>query len=88
MTRGINVTFGSGDVFRDLGFSKAEAAEALTKSELIAAIAEAIVHRELTQVEAAKRCRTNSATLAKVMRGRMENITIDQLTVWLAALGR
>jgi hypothetical protein len=36
----------------------------------------------------ARRCRTDQPTLSKVLRGRMESVTIDRLTVWLIALGR
>lgn len=88
MTSEIKVTPSSGNVFRDLGFTEAEAEEALAKSELIAAIAKTITHRKLTQIEAAKRCRTDQPTLSKVLRGRMESVTIDRLAAWLTALGR
>ncbi|MCK6451312.1 MAG: helix-turn-helix domain-containing protein [Alphaproteobacteria bacterium] len=79
---------GSDNIFRDLGFSKAEAEEALAKSELIAAIDETIRRRRLTQSEAAKLCETDQPTLSKVLRGRMESVTIDRLAAWLNALGR
>ena len=79
---------GSGNVFRDLGFSAAEAAELAVKSALIDAITDTIEQRELTQKEAAKLCGTDQPTLSKVLRGRMESVTIDRLTGWLTALGR
>ena len=88
MTRPIKVTRSSGNVFRDLGFSEAEAEEAIAKSDLIAAIASTIERRKLTQVDAARLCRTDQPTLSKVLRGRMESVTIDKLTAWLTALGR
>lgn len=79
----------SGDnIFRDLGFDQAEAAEALAKSELISAIAQTIRRRRLTQSEAARLCRTDQPTLSKVLSGRMESVTIDRLAAWLTALGR
>jgi predicted XRE-type DNA-binding protein len=78
----------SGNVFADLGFTPAEAAELTAKSRLITAIAETIKRRRLTQQEAARRCATDQPTLSKVLRGRMESVTIDRLTVWLMALGR
>ena len=31
---------------------------------------------------------TDQPTLSKVLRGRMESVTIDRLTIWLMALGR
>jgi len=88
MSKKIPVVFGSGDVFRDLGFSPAEAAELNAKRALIDAIADTIARRKLTQAAAAKLCRTDQPTLSKVLRGRMESVTIDRLAAWLTALGR
>jgi len=79
---------GSGNVFRDMGFSAGEAAELSVKSSLIDAISETIEQRKLTQQEAAKICGTDQPTLSKVLRGRMESVTIDRLAGWLTALGR
>ena len=78
----------SGNVFEDIGFTPAEAAELTAKSMLITAIGETIEKRKLTQKEAAQRCGTDQPTLSKVLRGRMESVTIDRLTAWLTALGR
>ena len=78
----------SGNVFADMGFTPAEAAELTAKSRLIQAIDETIKRRKLTQLEAARRCGTDQPTLSKVLRGRMESVTIDRLTAWLTALGR
>src|SRR5271163_3344285 len=78
----------SGNIFADIGFTPAEAAELTAKSRLITAIGETIKRRNLTQLEAARRCGTDQPTLSKVLRGRMESVTIDRLTAWLTALGR
>jgi predicted XRE-type DNA-binding protein len=78
----------SGNVFADMGFTSAEAAELTVKSRLITAIDETIKRSRLTQLEAARRCHTDQPTLSKVLRGRMESVTIDRLTAWLTALGR
>jgi predicted XRE-type DNA-binding protein len=78
----------SGNVFRVLGFSPAEAAELTVKSSLIDAIREIIEQRGLTQKEAAKLCNTDQPTLAKVLNGRMKSGTIERLAAWLTALGR
>jgi predicted XRE-type DNA-binding protein len=79
---------GSGNIFEDLGFSPAETAELAAKSMLITVLRETIERRELTQKEAAQRCHTDQPTLSKVLRGRMESVTIDRLAAWLTALGR
>lgn len=84
----ISVRRGSGNVFRDLGFSAAEASELAAKSSLIDAISDTIGRRGLTQKEAAKLCNTDQPTLSKVLNGRMESVTIDRLAAWLTALGR
>lgn len=78
---------GSGDVFRDIGFTASEAAELSTKSALIDAIAETMKRRKLTQKDAAAMAGTDQPTLSKVLRGRMESLTIDRLANWLIALG-
>src|ERR1700688_4113036 len=78
----------NGNVFADIGFTPAEAAELTAKSRLISAIGETIKRRKLTQHEAARRCGTDQPTLSKVLRGRMESVTIDRLTAWLTGLGR
>ena len=78
----------SGNVFADMGFSPAEAAELTVKSALITSIGDTIKARKLTQQEAARLCSTDQPTLSKVLRGRMESVTIDRLTAWLTALGR
>ena len=85
-----DITFekSSGNVFVDLGFSAEEAAELTVKSTLIATLNDTIKQRKLTQKAAAALCHTDQPTLSKVMRGRMESVTIDRLAAWLTALGR
>jgi len=78
----------SGNVFADIGFTPAEAAELTAKSSMIMAIKGAIEQRKLTQQEAAGLCGTDQPTLSKVFRGRMGSVTIDRLASWLNALGR
>jgi predicted XRE-type DNA-binding protein len=78
----------SGNVFADIGFTPAEAAELAAKSGMIIAIKDTIEQRKLTQQEAARLCGTDQPTLSKVFRGRMESVTIDRLASWLNALGR
>ena len=66
-----------GNVFADIGFTPAEAAELTAKSSLIIAIKDTIEQRKLTQQEAARLCGTDQPTLSKVFRGRMESVTIS-----------
>ena len=84
---GVSYETGSGDVFADLGIAPEEAAELNMKSTLISAIRETIAKRGLTQ-KAAALCGTDQPTLSRVLRGRMESVTIDRLAAWLTLLGR
>ena len=77
----------SGNVFADLGFDEIEAEELAAKSDLIALLTRAMRQRKLTQREAAVLCGTDQPTLSKVLRGRLESVTIDRLTRWIVALG-
>ncbi|MDR3424893.1 MAG: helix-turn-helix transcriptional regulator [Alphaproteobacteria bacterium] len=88
MNDDLSITRGSGNVFLDIGFSEEEAAELLVKSKLIIAIDETIEKRQLSQKKAAEICHTDQPTLSKVLRGRMESVTIDRLASWLTLLGR
>jgi len=58
------------------------------KSGLITTISDTMRARELTRPEAARLCGTDQTTLSKVLRGRMESMTIDKLAAWRNALGR
>jgi predicted XRE-type DNA-binding protein len=78
----------SGDVFIDIGFTPEEAAELRAKADLISAIDDTIRRRKLTQVKAARLCGTDQPTLSKILRGRVESVTIDRLAGFLTALGR
>jgi predicted XRE-type DNA-binding protein len=78
----------SGNVVVDMGFSPAEAAALTVKSSLITAISDTIKEREPTQKDAARLCNIDQPTLSKVLRGRMESVTIDRLAAWLTALGQ
>jgi len=76
----------SGNVFADIGFTPAEAAELTAKSSLIIAIKDTIEQRKLTQQEAAQLCGTDQPTLSKVFRGRMESVTSTALRAGLTRL--
>lgn len=66
----------------------AESGELPVRATLITAIAETMSVRGLSQVQAAKLCRTDQPTLSKVLRGRTMSVTLDKLVGWLLALGR
>jgi predicted XRE-type DNA-binding protein len=57
------------------------------RSHLISTIAGTIESCDLSQVQAAELCGTDQPTLSKVLRGRMESVTLDKLCAWALALG-
>src|ERR1041384_758155 len=69
MTRA-TVTKGSGNVFRDLGFSEEKSAELILKSSLLQALQETIKGREWKQVEAATQLGIDQAKVSKLLAGQ------------------
>lgn len=57
------------------------------RARLRAVLAEAVAARDLSQTRAAELCRTDQPTMSKVISGRTDSVTIDQLVRWLSALG-
>jgi predicted XRE-type DNA-binding protein len=78
----------AGNVFEDIGFTPAEAAELTAKTTLMMAIKSAMQQRQLTQTEAVRLCGTDQPALSKALSGRLESVTIDCLSIWLTASGR
>ena len=62
--------------------------QAHVRGQLVAVIAETMADRGLSQVQAARLCRTDQPTLSKVLRGRTDSVSLDKLVGWLLALGR
>ncbi len=82
------VTKGTGNVFRDLGFSDEKAAELMLKSSLLLAIQETIREQGWKQAEAAERLGVDQAKISKLLAGRMAGFSVERLVNWLAKLGR
>ena len=76
-----------GNVFLDIGFDEIEAEELAVKTDLISIVGLAIKERKLTQRDAAKICGTHQTTLSKILSGKLDSITLDQLAKWIVALG-
>ena len=79
----LEYTIGSGNVFKDLGFPNAE--EMLAKAELAHNITCVIKDRNLTQQQAAKITGTSQAKISDVVRGNLDQFTIDRLIKMLMA---
>ena len=79
------VTFGSGNVFADLGVPNAE--EHLAKSRLVAKITDVIRNRGLTQAEAADLTGVAQPKISGLMRGQFRDFSSDRLCRMLNKLG-
>jgi predicted XRE-type DNA-binding protein len=84
MGRKIEVVFGSGNVFADLGLSNPEMR--LTKAMLAIRIADLIEDRGLTQSQAAARLGIDQPKISNLLRGRLRGFSMDRLMVFLNAL--
>jgi len=78
---------GSGNVFQDLGFPKAEAAHLLIRADLMIKIEQTLRARGLTQAKAAKLLKVSQPRISDLMRGRVNLFSIDSLVDMLARLG-
>src|SRR5438067_13077396 len=80
------VTPGGGNVFADLGFPPAEAADLKVKAELTRQIHNRIKALGLTQVRAAARLGLSQPDVSKLMNGRHTGFSVDRLLTLLNAL--
>ena len=83
----IGVTSSTGNVFRDLGFSKEESEHLLIRADLLIQVQKAIVSRRLKQAEAAKILRVTQPRVSDLLRGRIDLFSTDSLIDMLARLG-
>ena len=82
------VTKGSGNIFRDLGFSEERSAELILKSSLLQALQETIRDRGWKQVETASRLGIDQAKVSKLLAGQMAGFSVERLVHFLSLLGQ
>jgi predicted XRE-type DNA-binding protein len=85
----VRVTPSTGNVFRDLGFSKEESEHLhlLVRADLLIQVQKAITSRRLKQVETAKVLRVTQPRVSDLLRGRIDLFSTDALIDMLASLG-
>jgi predicted XRE-type DNA-binding protein len=83
----VRVTPSTGNVFRDLGFSKEESEHLLVRADLLIQVQKAIRARRLTQAEAARMLRVTQPRVSNLLRGRIDLFSTDALIDMLARLG-
>jgi predicted XRE-type DNA-binding protein len=81
------VTKGSGDVFRNLGFSAAEARNLRIRSELMTALRKVIEKEGWTQADAAKRLKVSQPRISDLTRGKISRFSLDTLVNMLTDAG-
>jgi predicted XRE-type DNA-binding protein len=82
------VTKGSGNIFRDLGYSEERSAELILKSSLLQALQETIRGHRWRQVEAARRLGIDQAKVSKLLSGQMAGFSVERLVHFLSLLGQ
>ncbi len=83
----LKITPSSGNVFRDLGFSREEAEHLLIRSDLMIALQKALERRALKQADAAKVLGVTQPRVSDLLRGRIDLFSTDALIDMLARLG-
>ena len=80
-------TRSSGNVFRDLGFSVAEAENLRIRSAIMNALIAQIEKKRLTQARAAKLLGVTQPRISDLTRGKIQLFSIDTLVNMLSASG-
>jgi predicted XRE-type DNA-binding protein len=83
----IKITRGSSNVFRDVGFSEAEAKHLKMRAELMLRVQQTIRARGLKQGEAAKLLGVRQPRVSDLMRGKLDLFSMETLIDMLTALG-
>ena|ERR1051326_3339505 len=83
----IKIERSSGNVFRDLGFGSAEAANLKIRADLMIEIDRIIKRRKLTQGAAAKLLGVTQPRISDLVRGKIHLFSIDTLVDMLTRAG-
>lgn len=82
------VTRGSGNIFRDVGFSEEQSAEFNLKSRLLQALQDTIRGRGWRQDEAATRLGIDQGKVSKLLDGHMAGFSVGRLVHFLSLVGK
>jgi predicted XRE-type DNA-binding protein len=76
-----------GNVFKDIGFSDAEAASLFARTELMVQIRKLLQEKKCSQREIAKLLGTTQPRIADIMALNTKHFSVDRLLQYLAKLG-
>ena len=88
MSNRIKAEEGSGNIFKDLGFSDEVAEEELLKAQLGAEIFRILKERKLTQAEAAKLLCVKQSEISHLKAAKLSYYSVEQLMTFLNRLNR
>ena len=80
-------TRSTGNVFRDVGFSRPEAEHLRVRAEMMIALERAIGRLRVTQAQAAKTLGVSQPRVSALLHGRIDLFSADTLIDMLAHLG-
>ncbi len=83
----MKITKSSGNIFEDLGFDAAESMVLKLRSSLMISIRKEIEERGLTQVQAGKLFGVSQPRISDLVRGKIEEFTVESLMEMLAKIG-
>ena len=83
----VKVRRSSGNVFRDLGFSKQEAENLKIRTDLMIRLSKVIEARGLTQAQAASLFGVTQPRISDLVRGKIDRFSIDTLIAMLGNAG-
>lgn len=83
----VKVRRSSGNVFQDLGFSKAEADNLKIRTDLMIRLSKVIEARRLTQAQAASLFGVTQPRVSDLVRGKIDRFSIDTLVAMLGHAG-
>ncbi|MDA8150194.1 MAG: helix-turn-helix transcriptional regulator [Nitrospiraceae bacterium] len=78
---------GSENIFKDLGFSEAEAEHLMIRSRLMIEVEKFVERSKLSQREAAKMLGITQPRLNDLLQGKIQKFSIDALVKMLAKVG-
>ncbi len=84
----VKIERSSGNVFKDIGFSDAEAESLLIRCDLMIEIEKIIEAQGWTQEKAAKVLGIAQPRISELIHGKIERFTVDTLLQYLSLLGK
>lgn len=81
------VRHSTGNVFRDLGFSREEAENLKIRTDLMIQLSKLIEARRLTQAQAAHLFGVTQPRVSDLVRGKIDRFSIDTLVAMLGRAG-